>query len=420
MAGVVAGPAGYMAPEQADGRSAQADERADIYALGAVLYHLLTLNPPIRGKDSALMVARTREGDVRPATDYDPRSGVMPRPPGAVPLGHCPGGRMPGALAAIAMKCLALKPADRYPGVQALQRDLSAHQAGFAPAAEAAGLPRRIRLWARRHKAWAAVSLVAVMFLSYTSVGYIYLDQALRSLRSTAPALRELALNSVEKRRLDKAIEAITRAVQLDDGVADYHRLRGDLLQTALRLPEAVPAYEQALALDPGDASARANLALTRASLRSTNGPDWRLAMLLSNSLAQERSPEAGILAERTRGTARIEDAIRSARTIDYRQRLVGAGIPAKHFELSVTAAGTVRVRTKNYCVSDLSVFKGLPVEELVIGISQTNSTFLDLSPLRAMPLHKFQAQWCYFKDLSPLAGMDLEYLELRGHRSRT
>jgi serine/threonine-protein kinase len=92
--GTVLGTPGYMAPEQARGETAAVDERADIYALGAILYHLLTDRPP-------------------------PADGV----PGA-PRRQNPS--VPRPLDSICRKAQAAAPDDRYPSVGALARDVSA------------------------------------------------------------------------------------------------------------------------------------------------------------------------------------------------------------------------------------------------------------------------------------------------------
>jgi serine/threonine protein kinase len=52
MDGQIMGTPGYMAPEQALGNAEELDEKTDIYALGAILYAILTLQPPVKGLDS--------------------------------------------------------------------------------------------------------------------------------------------------------------------------------------------------------------------------------------------------------------------------------------------------------------------------------------------------------------------------------
>jgi len=92
--GSVLGTPGYMAPEQARGEIAAVDERADVYALGAILHHLLTdAAPPAAGGPSG------------------PRrlNAAVPRP-----------------LDSICLRALAPSPGERYPSVEALARDVSA------------------------------------------------------------------------------------------------------------------------------------------------------------------------------------------------------------------------------------------------------------------------------------------------------
>jgi serine/threonine-protein kinase len=107
----VSGTPLYMAPEQATGDKAL-DARADIYALGAVMYFALTGQPPFMGESAfAVMMAHARDPVVPPST-------------------VCPG--VPADLEAVVLRCLAKKAQDRYPTVKAVGEAL----AGCAAASE--------------------------------------------------------------------------------------------------------------------------------------------------------------------------------------------------------------------------------------------------------------------------------------------
>lgn len=102
--GVVVGTPGYLSPEQAAGTSAAVDHRSDIYGLGAVLYFILTGNPPIPDHAVAVAIDRAIRGDIAP-----PRSINVD---------------IPRRLEAVCLKALALKPDDRYGSVHDLSRDI--------------------------------------------------------------------------------------------------------------------------------------------------------------------------------------------------------------------------------------------------------------------------------------------------------
>jgi serine/threonine-protein kinase len=101
----VSGTALYMAPEQAMGLRSL-DARADIYALGALMYFALTGQPPFRGSTPfAVMTAHARDPVILP-------SRIRP----GVPLD----------LEEVVLRCLAKKPGERYPTVRALAEALAA------------------------------------------------------------------------------------------------------------------------------------------------------------------------------------------------------------------------------------------------------------------------------------------------------
>lgn len=109
----------YMAPEQAD-LKATPDARWDVYALGAVMYRMLTGNPPHRSETGATTVLGTGSLDAQ-LTAY--RSLIETTPPPAV---HRKVAGVDAGLAAIVSKCLAANPRHRYPNPQAVLSDLEA------------------------------------------------------------------------------------------------------------------------------------------------------------------------------------------------------------------------------------------------------------------------------------------------------
>lgn len=130
--GAVLGTVKYLAPEQAYGRPI--DERADIYALGCVMYEMLTGRPPTPGE--TLMEIAHKLATERPA----PPSSINPE--------------VPGYLDRVVMRSLQKDPEDRYPSTAAMALDLRDQSRGngmaVAPAdgsytvVESPGSPTRV------------------------------------------------------------------------------------------------------------------------------------------------------------------------------------------------------------------------------------------------------------------------------------
>ncbi|GMV79682.1 MAG: hypothetical protein AMXMBFR7_08660 [Planctomycetota bacterium] len=105
---LVSGTPAYMSPEQARGESKQIDQRSDVWALGAILYQVLALHPPISGDSAAEMLRRAAQGEL-------------------TPLDQWPEGRQaPRELVDILERSLNPDRAARYPDARAMVEDLMA------------------------------------------------------------------------------------------------------------------------------------------------------------------------------------------------------------------------------------------------------------------------------------------------------
>jgi serine/threonine-protein kinase len=142
--GTPLGTPSYMAPEQTRGGAKEAGPTADVWALGAVLYALLTGRPPFRGATPLETVAQVRDDE--------------PVPPARL-------ARVPRDLEVICLKCLEKEPGRRYATAQALADDLGRYLKGEPIRARPVGLAGRLWRWSRRHPREAAL-LAALVLLA--------------------------------------------------------------------------------------------------------------------------------------------------------------------------------------------------------------------------------------------------------------
>jgi tRNA A-37 threonylcarbamoyl transferase component Bud32 len=138
--GFVVGSPAYMSPEQARGRD-DLDRRTDVYALGAILYEVLTGRPPVEGKGPVEMLSKVVDGAIDAPSERARRLGLPPPDP---------------ELEAICRKAMAPDPEKRYATAEEMAADLG-RWLGEAP---------RSSRGRGRRAAWAAAAAGALALLA--------------------------------------------------------------------------------------------------------------------------------------------------------------------------------------------------------------------------------------------------------------
>jgi WD40 repeat protein/tRNA A-37 threonylcarbamoyl transferase component Bud32 len=138
--GTIIGTPVYMPPEQARGEAV--DERADVYALGAILYYVLTGRRPYTAKSAAQILAQVAAGPPTPVQRREPRA--------------------PKELVAIVERAMARRREERYPSANEFVEDLKRFQTGQLVAAHRAAPREAAGRWVRRY-ALALIVLAALL-----------------------------------------------------------------------------------------------------------------------------------------------------------------------------------------------------------------------------------------------------------------
>jgi WD40 repeat protein len=145
------GTLAYMSPEQATGRRGEVGPAADVYALGATLYEVLTGGPPFRGEGEAETLRLIAEAE--PMAPRSLRPGL------------------PRDLETICLKCLRKEPGRRYESAAALRDDLRRFLEGRPIVGRPLSMPDRAWGWARRRPGVSALLALVVVLAGVLAVG---------------------------------------------------------------------------------------------------------------------------------------------------------------------------------------------------------------------------------------------------------
>jgi len=399
--GAVKGTPGYMAPEQAGGRNDVKDERTDIYALGAILYSMLTWKRPIDKPSANEVLEATRKGELVP------------------PSKRAPDRVVPPALELVVMKAMALDPAKRYDSVEDLGRDIQAYIEGFAVSVQDPSLLTLFWLLVKRHKIGSLITLITAIVIAVLSAAAV--NEIRKGERKAVAALNQLVLEQREKQRygllaaprileraslnygegrFDEAIEELNLAVSLNPDNQDAWLYKGWYHLGSTEFGAAEASFERA----SGKAKRYENIAAEcrlwerdAASPLSTDHADRLLTMV--QSATPRRIPRVhekvriGLIVQLLSGRA-----CRNA-SLDVRMEFLKS-------QLRFLNPDAKRVRLK-YDGDDSALQLDL----------SGNPLLKDISIIRELPLVSLDLSDTGVIWLNALEGMDLEFLDLSGSR---
>jgi len=193
VSGKVVGTPAYMAPEQARGELV--DERADVYAIGAVLYELLAGMPPHHDDTPQATLERVIAGPPRPISR----------------VAH-----VPSELATIVNKAMGRDPSSRYTNATALAEDLRRYQTGKLVSAHTYSAWSLVRKKIAQHRGVVAMAIVSVLALAIVGVESFRRVIAERNIAQTNSTLAEDARRDAEKRQRDLVLLQAATSLRKD------------------------------------------------------------------------------------------------------------------------------------------------------------------------------------------------------------
>lgn len=203
--GEIVGTIAYMAPEQASGRNTTTDHRADIYAMGVMLFELLTEYRPFRGSSQGILFQKSHQDAPSPRT-------LLPS--------------LAKDLETICLKCLERDPEKRYQSAQELADELKRFQDNIPISARPVSRVEKAWRWCLRNPAVATSSTMFVTLLITACIVVSYFwRQAEDSNRRTSRTLYRARMTVAANAWTSSDIEQVSDLLQIYE-TSEYSHLK--------------------------------------------------------------------------------------------------------------------------------------------------------------------------------------------------
>jgi len=233
--GQIKGSIGFMAPEQAESNGSK-DQRTDIFALGCILYYIVTGKRPFQQIED-MEISKHGGGNYK----FEELRTI------------------PKSLAAIIVKATKYKPENRYQSVESLQKDLLLYTAGHATKAERANVIRKSKLFIIRHSKFITVSALSFSLVCALSIVAFKRQQLIKESETQVDILHEDIENMNYQNRLfeDFALDSEILYSKLDVLLDEFIRSSGELEEPIRAHSELDILVEKTLQIDPHNLKAR-------------------------------------------------------------------------------------------------------------------------------------------------------------------
>ncbi|MDD7985456.1 serine/threonine-protein kinase [Lentisphaera marina] len=432
--GIVKGSLGYMAPEQAEGRNKEKDERTDIYSLGAILYSILTYENSVNKTDIAAALTQCVSGAIQHPSQR---------------VAH----KVPEALEAVTLKAMALKPEARYQTVDALVKDIEAYLGGFATSAEDADFITQIKLLIKRNKTASSLMTLSFLIICFLVGGFI---QQISTREKEAVLAKEKAekLQAMAEKEKRRAEDENKLRMELSSKAAPAFFRRSQLTWKNFQFQAFQHAIKMTLELNPNSQKAwnlyafylLGNMEFDRAESSFQKGfggkaykgliQKWKtqkvdksnvhlfifdlqklnlnreIALVMNHFQSQNSYQEKyQFLAKTIKLTYQNNSPIE----VDYNIDQKSIKVIGKHFRKNALLNGLAlkKIDLSNTVITTLDLFHGWALTELNISKSKVS----DISPLKTNPIVNLDISYTSVNDINIVQSLPIKSLNIAGLR---